>query len=71
MLPGMKTPEITDWVTNLDHVHELVRATSGASSRADAEGMLGEALAALEELHGRMLRAEVRAVLAKAAGFEG
>jgi hypothetical protein len=70
MLRCMKTREITDWVTSLDDVHALVRATHGAKSRADADGMLGEALAAIEALHGRMLRAEVRSVFAKAASSE-
>jgi hypothetical protein len=64
MLPGMNGPEISEWVTNLDGVHELVRATAAARSRAEAEGMLGEALAALEDLHACMLRAEVQAVFA-------
>lgn len=64
MLPGMNGREISEWVTNLDGIHELVRATAAARSRSDAEAMLGEALAAVEDLHERMLRAEVRAVFA-------
>lgn len=64
MLPGMNGPEISEWVTELDGVHELARAPTAARSRADAEAMIAEALVALEDLHGRMLRAEVRAVFA-------
>jgi hypothetical protein len=64
MPPGMNGPEISEWVTDLDGVHELVRATAAAGSRADAEATIAAALAALEDLHARMLRAEVRAVFA-------
>lgn len=60
----MNGPAISEWVTDLDGGHELVRATADARSRADAEAMMAEALAALEDLHARMLRAEVRAVFA-------
>jgi len=60
----MNGPEISEWVTNLDGVHELVRATAAARSRADAEAKIGVAVAALEDLHARMLRAEVRAMFA-------
>ena len=70
-LASMKPLEISEWVTFVDRVHELVRATCSASSKADAEGKLEEALAALEDLHGRMLRAEVRAVFAKATRLGG
>lgn len=71
MLRGMNERQISEWVTNLDAVHEHVRATAAARSRADAEAMLGEALVAIEELHARMLRAEVRAVVARSARVGG
>jgi hypothetical protein len=71
MLPSMKTLEISEWVTSLDFAYDLVRATCSAQSRADAEGLLGEALAALEGLHAQMLRAEVRAIVAKAPRLNG
>ena len=72
MLLGMNEGQISEWVTNLDDdVHELVRATAVARSRADAEAMLGEALVAIEELYARMLRAEVRAIVAGGAKVGG
>lgn len=65
----MKTPEISDWVTTLDRVHALVAATSEAGSRTEAARSLVDALAVLEDLHRRMLRAEVRATVSKTSAF--
>ena len=71
MLPRMNEAEISDWVTRLDDVHELDRATAAARSEAGADGILGDALAAIEDLHARMLRAEVRAVFAGRGRIRG
>lgn len=63
----MKTPEITEWVTDLDRAHGLVRAAAEAESHEQANAVVLEALALLSGLHARMLRAEVRSVMSRSA----
>lgn len=63
----MMTHEITEWITDLDRAHALVRAAQRAASRAETDAVACEALEVLAELHGRMLRAEVRVVIANSS----
>ncbi|MFO0740240.1 MAG: hypothetical protein U0270_30355 [Labilithrix sp.] len=63
----MKTQEITEWVTELDRAHGLVRAVADAESGEGASAVAREALALLSALHARMLRAEVRSVVSSSA----
>jgi len=67
----MNEAEISHWITRLDDVHELVRATAAARSEAGAEDRLGDALAPIEDLHARMLRAEDRALFADRGRLRG
>ena len=63
----MKTPEITEWVTELDRAYGLVHAARKTESKEGADAEMRRALVVLAELHERMLRAEVRSVLSRSS----
>ena len=60
MLLGMHGPDIAEQIMPVEGIEELASAPAAAHSSAEAEDVLAEAVAVLEELHARMLRAEVK-----------
>ena len=68
----MTNPEITAWVSKLTAIHEEVAATAAARGpQNEARSDLAGVLEALEDLHGEMLRKEIRAAFASRPGDGG
>jgi len=71
MLVCMKQHDVSEWVSSLEELHGGLRATVSEGSDEATKASLRRAMAALERLHERMLRAEIRTMFAERAAGRG
>jgi len=71
MLLGMEQRDVSGWVSSLEAVHGWLRTAALQGADEAAKASPRGAMAALEQLHEQMLRAEVRTTFAERAAGRG